>query len=137
MHIFPDLPVDILQLRPIQNIGNTVYSNYSLEKLFSYFESVIRPLHDECVRRGIICISPTKENLNVLQSKETSDMISDVTYCYISPDICWKEDFDYRTQNFEQYSRKHHLGWSLIKKICLPFKRTKVNKTRKMNYTVE
>lgn len=135
--IFPDLPVDILQLRPIQNIGNTVYSNYSLEKLFSYFESVIRPLHDECVRRGIICISPTKENLNVLQSKETSDMISDVTYCYISPDICWKEDFDYRTQNFEQYSRKHHLGWSLIKKICFPFKRTKVNKTRKMNYTVE
>ena len=64
-------------------------------------------------------------------------MISDVTYCYISPDICWKEDFDYHTQNFEQYSRKHHLGWSLIKKICLPFKRTKVNKTRKMNYTVE
>ena len=134
---FPDLPVDILQLRPIQKIGNTVYDNFSLDKLFSYFDAVIVPLRDECMRRGITCLVPTKENLVVLQDTETTDMITDATYCYISPDVCWKSDFDFYTQTFENYSRKHHLGWSLIKKVCLPAKKTSIKTTRKMNYSVK
>lgn len=134
--VFPNLLVDILQLRPIQKIGNSEYCNFSMQKLYDCFDTVIKPLCEECDRRNIVCIAPTKENLAMLGDLKTDDEISKFTYCYVSPNKCWTDDFDFRNETFEQYSRRHHRGLIILKTALLPFKKSEVVVTRKMNYTV-
>ena len=134
---FPDLPVDVLQLRPIQKIGDSEYNNFSTDKLTECYDTVISPLQKECEKRGITCIAPSKENLAALDSSETDDMISEFTYWYISPSSCWKADYDFHTDTFESYSRKHGVWRQIIKAALLPTRKHKVNVTRKMNYSVK
>lgn len=134
---FPNLPVDILQLRPIQKIGETDYDNFSLNKIVDNYDGIITPLLRECRQRNIVCLAPSPRNLLILEDNNTGEMISEATYCYVSPHICWHSDYDYRNMTFENYSRKAHIGKSLLKKVFLPRRKKKVQVTRKINYIIK
>lgn len=140
--VFGEVPLDILQLRPVQEIGNSEYQNFSLEKIFRLLGSVISPLVEECKQRGIICIAPEQKNLETLE-QDIPDMdktFEELTYCYVSARHCWNDDFDYRTETFESYCRRKRMGMYIFRKL---FAKTdsKLDKskhvTRKMNYSVK
>lgn len=140
--VFGDIPLDILQLRPVQEIGNSEYRNFSLEKISELLGSVVTPLVEECRKRGIICMAPEQKNLETLE-QEAPDMdktFEELTYCYVSARSCWNEDFDYRTETFESYCRRKRMGMYILRKL---FSKTggKLDKskvvTRKMNYSVK
>ena len=101
--VFGDIPLNILQLRPVQEIGNSEYQNFSLQKISELLDSVVNPLVEECKRKGIICMAPEHKNLQILE-QETPDKdktFEELTYCYVSARSCWNEDFDYHTETFE------------------------------------
>lgn len=140
--VFGDIPLNILQLRPVQEIGNSEYQNFSLQRISELLDSVVTPLVETCKKRNIICIAPGRKNLESLE-QEKPDMnktFEELTYCHISARSCWNEDFNYRTETFESYCKRKKMGSYILKKI---FEKTDgktdkaKNVTRKMNYSVK
>ncbi len=129
--------MDVLQVRPIQKIGETEYSDFDLTNIYQRYDTVFVPLIEECKKRNIICLVPEKENIIMLENDQTDDNFEQATYFYVSPRGCWKEDFDYKTDTFESYSKKHHLGRQLLGKVFEKKKTRKVDVTRKMNYNIK
>ena len=128
--------VDILQLRPIQRIGNSEYANFDLSRLYNRYDAVIAPIAEECKRRNITFLAPAKKHLRTLHAHTCDDAIEKATYCYISPRGCWKDDFDYRHDTFASYARKHHIGARLFAGVFAGNKKATINVSRKMNYCV-
>ena len=130
--------LDILQLRPIQKIGESEYKDFDLAKIYARYDAVLVPLIEECRRRQITCLVPEKQNIIVLEENEADDnSIEKITYCYVSPQECWQDDFDYRTETFESYAASHHMGRQLLGKVFGRKARKKADVTRKMNYNIK
>ena len=129
--------VDILQIRPVQEIGNTDYSDFDLSTIYENYDSIFIPLTMECRKRNITFLMPGKENIIALKDRESDNAeFEEATYCYISPKNCWKDDFDYRTDNFESYSKRMKLAHTLFRNIFFRNKRKEIDLVRKMNYNV-
>jgi molybdenum cofactor biosynthesis enzyme MoaA len=130
--------VDILQIRPIQKIGNSEYADFDMTRIYNRYDSVLAPVAAECKRRKITCLIPVKEHILALKSDEMQDDgMESETYCYVSPRGCWKDDFDYRTETFESYARRHRLGSRLFAGIFAGSSTKKVDVSRKMNYSIK
>lgn len=130
--------LDILQLRPIQQIGNSEYTDFDLTRIHARYDAVLVPLIEECRRRNITCLAPDKQNILLLEENGTNDTsIEKVTYCYVSAQECWKEDFDYRADTFETYATRHRLGRQLLGRAFGNKVPQKTEVTRKMNYNIK
>ncbi|MDR3195031.1 MAG: radical SAM protein [Tannerella sp.] len=130
--------VDILQIRPVQKIGNPEYADFDLTRIYNRYDTLITPVADECKRRKITCLVPSKENILVLKKDEMQDgRIEAATYCYVSPRGCWKDDFDYKTETFESYARKHHVGRRMFADLFAKSEKKKTNVSHKMNYSIK
>lgn len=125
---------DILQVRPIQKIGNTEYNDFDLETLQEDYPKIIKQIRTNCKQNNITLLAsdriPKKESIN------DSSLIFDYTFCYISPQKFWKEGFDWKTETFNQYSKK--IGWSkeLFSNI-FKSKSTLKSLSNRLNYEVE
>lgn len=137
--IFGDVPIDILQLRPIQQIGDSEYKKFDLRKVEQIYNRIIPDLLAHCNGKGMVCMTPGKDNFVVLENQDDSnEVFEQLTYCYISPKACWREDFDPKTETYESYSRKTHRGRFILGKVFEMgnHRKRKKNKTIKMNYTI-
>lgn len=129
--------IDILQLRPIQKIGDSEYNNFDLKNIYDKYDEILLPLIEECRKKNIVCIAPQKKNIILLETNEVkNDSVEKATFCYISPRSCWKDGFDYRTDSFESFVKQHHLGKELFLSIFRRDTAQQINVTRKMNYEV-
>mgnify|MGYP000635848750 CR=1 FL=1 len=88
--------MDVLQIRPIQNIGDSDYQNFNLDKVKSHYDEVFGPLKEYARQHGTMLIIPSKAQLNMLAATEqepeksvrSNDHIQDLTYVYAYPAIC-------------------------------------------------
>jgi len=136
--LFNKVPLDIIQLRPIQKIGNSVYNNFSTQTIVDNYECIITPIINECKREGIICIVPSPKNILAAEkAKESDNSIEEATYCYVSPTTCWQKDFDYKSENFESYSKRKRVSRQLFKSIFITKKKQKKDVTTKLNYSIK
>ena len=130
--------VDILQVRPVQKLGDTEYSDFDLNFFYEKYDAVILPLIDECKKRNVVCIAPGKENLLALKDTKVKDLaIEEATYCYVSSQGCWKDGFDYHKDSFESFSSKNKIGRKLFAGIFKRREKKDVNVSRKMNYNIK
>lgn len=134
--------IDVLQLRPIQDMGeHAAYTNYSLSKVEALYDEVLLPLQRYCEERKIVCIVPRKKNLETLETgkPDRSWMIQDVTYCYVGPGTCWKDDFDYHTETFEEYCRRRRWGHRILRHLFSgkPQGKNGVERTKSLNYKLK
>ena len=137
-------PLDVLQLRPIQRIGNSSYNNFSMQPLLERYDDTLLPLAEKCKQRGIVCLMPTRENILALTEESTEKksmrqrMLEELTYCNITPGHVWQADFNPVTETFDSYSRRHHRGRSILK-LALGWQKpesVEEGRTKKLNYTV-
>jgi molybdenum cofactor biosynthesis enzyme MoaA len=130
--------VNILQIRPVQKIGNSEYADFDMTGIYNRYDTVLAPVAEECKRRKITCLIPAKKHVLALKNDEIQDgVVESETYCYVSPQGCWQDDFDYRTETFGSYARKHHLGSRLFAGIFTRSETGKTNVSRKMNYSIK
>jgi molybdenum cofactor biosynthesis enzyme MoaA len=132
--ILDDIKIDFLQLRPIQKIGNTIYHNFSHNHLEEMYDTTIKVVREKCRERNITCIVPTKIDISDA-TENTNSVIVNSTYCYISPNTCWRSDFDYNTDTHESYSKRKKLSRQLLKNVFFWKKNSKVNK-KNLNYNI-
>ena len=118
-HLLAKTSVDILQVRPIRKIGKSAYLNFSVDRIVAFYNNVLEPLKEYCGSHGIICIMPTIENLYDLHEKihPEDQYIKELLYCYISPQSCWREDFDTLRDSFDSYCKRHGRITNIIKHI--------------------
>lgn len=99
---------DILQIRPIQKIGNTEYNDFDLESIRPEYFSLIQHIKQHCQQHGITLLASDK--LPEMHKSNDSSLIFNYTFCYISPNTFWKPNFDWKNESFNSFSKK--IGWS-------------------------
>ncbi len=99
---------DVLQIRPIQKIGNTEYNNFDVEPLREAYPALINTIRKSCKQHSITLLAP--KELPSKNEVNTSSFIFDYTFCYVAPNKFWKPSFKWREQTFNDYSKQ--IGWS-------------------------
>lgn len=125
---------DILQLRPIQKIGNTEYNDFDVSSLEDDYINLIKNVRQQCSNHHITLMAPN--SLSVLKGKNDSSFVFDYTFCYISPNKFWKEGFNWREESFNNFSKK--IGWSkLLFSNIFKSKSQLRSLSNKLNYEIE
>jgi molybdenum cofactor biosynthesis enzyme MoaA len=131
--IFGNYRFDILQIRPIQQLGNTAYNDFSWEAIYAQYDSVIGKLKTESFQNQVTFIAPSKHDL--IKTENPDSTLTNSTYIYISPKTYWQEDFDLQKDTYDSYAKRHHLGRKLLAKV---FQRGKgaVETKKNLNYDI-
>ena len=131
--VFGNYAIDILQIRPIQKIGESEYDSFSWDELYRSYDEVIKKVRDDSLRHGVVCIAPEKIDL---QSNGGDDSVVEATYCYISPQYVWREDFDLSQDTYQSYSRRAKRSKTLFYNI---FKETNsyLDNHKRLNYIIQ
>ena len=132
--VFGNYKFDILQIRPIKNMGNSDYANFSWTEIYEMYDKTIQKIKEECITRGIMCITPNKEDLLKINDSDVS--ILESTYFYLSP-LCsiLKNGFDLQKDNYETYSKRTHLTMKLFKKIFRSKNKHQIS-NQQLNYEI-
>ncbi|GHT58576.1 hypothetical protein AGMMS50239_03370 [Bacteroidia bacterium] len=131
--IFGNYRFEVLQIRPIQQLGNTAYNDFSWNAIYAHYDSVIGKLKAECFRNQITFIAPSKYDL--IKTENPDSTLTDSTYIYISPRTCWQEDFDLQKDTYNSYAKRHHLGRKLLAKVFQKGK-SAVETKKNLNYDI-
>ncbi len=125
---------DILQIRPIQKIGNTEYNDFDISTLKEDYPNIISAIRQTCKQNNIVLMAPN--TLLGLENENESSFIFDYTFCYVSPNKFWREGFNWREETFNEYSKK--TGWD--KQLFLNIfksKRQLKSLSNRLNYEIE
>lgn len=129
---------DIVQLRPVQNLGESDWKDFDPDPLISDYDATIGNVVRLCRGKGITCIAPTLADLGEVATPQGGyeALLESVSYCYISPPMCYKSDFDPAGDTYESYHRRHGTARSLFAAIFRrPGSRTR-NVSKKLNYKI-
>lgn len=125
---------DILQLRPIQKIGNTEYNDFDVSSLEDDYLDLIKNVRHQCSDHHITLMAPN--SLSVLKRENDSSLVFDYTFCYVSPNKFWKEGFNWREESFNEFSKK--IGWSKLLLANVFKTKSKLKSlSNKLNYEIE
>ena len=144
--VFEGLKVDVLQVRPVQNLGDSDYKNFNLDKVKQCYDNVFGLLTEYARRHDTLLIVPSKANIcamtgggEIENEIKSNEHIQDLTHVYGRPGFLWRHDFDFRTDTFEKYCKRNGYLREVMPGV-LPFvkctpKDTYV--TKPLNYTVK
>ena len=125
---------DILQIRPIQKIGNTEYNDFDLEPLKEDYTILIDEIREQCKNNHITLLA--SDNIPDKNKVNASSFIFDYTFCYVSPNKFWKPDFDWKNESFNEFSKK--IGWGhLLWRNIFRSKSELRTMTNRLNYEIE
>lgn len=114
---FGNYNIGALQIRPIIDLGDTVYKNKNFAPCVNKYNSIIDILHEKCKERKIIFmankIDPTYNTINY------AGVIVNYVRRYISPQYVWENDFDWRNESYKDYCKKIKWRKTLFKNIFL------------------
>ncbi len=130
---------DVLQLRPVQPMGNTSWQDFDLAPLKAQYAATIAPLVAAMKQRGGVCIAPDLADLEAVNGEQdgTSARIEDVVYCYVEPGRCYKPDFDPQRDTFAAYHRRKGTVAQLIAAAFSSRRSRERNRSKKLNYHVK
>ena len=139
--LFDGVGINVIQIRPIQNLGDTEYSDFDLSKIIDDYDNLILPIETECKARGITYLGPSRQNLAEVNKTHSfyDEIIEQLLVCYISPSFCYHDDFNPATDTFNSYHRRRHLLRTLLKAAFTlrPQNRPLAISTKTMNYTIK
>jgi molybdenum cofactor biosynthesis enzyme MoaA len=117
--VYGDYAIDIIQLRPIDKIGETAYNNFSLASIENDYAEVLDLFRAESEKRKITLLSPQsiirneEESLKVKTSNDSS-YLKPYTYYYLSPKYSWKHDYDWREESFASWKKRNRWNQELL-----------------------
>ncbi len=134
----PDGMPDIIQLRPVQKMGETEWNDFDLTPLKERYDSTIGAIKKKCAELGIACIAPELSQIDEVATDQdfTSALIKEITYCYVSPDSTYMPDFE-EGDTFSSYHRRKHTARRLLKAVfSRKGKSQKRDSSKHLNYNV-
>lgn len=140
--VYGDYAIDIIQLRPIDKIGETTYDNFSLKAIEKEYAEVSAFLKDESSKRGITLLFPKtisreEDESLIVKTDNNSSYLMPYTYCYVSPKYYWKNDFNWREETFTDWKKRNKWDMELFKNIFISKKELEKPNRNMLNYSVE
>lgn len=140
--VFGQYKIDIIQLRPIDKIGETTYNNFSLKKIEADYLQVSNELKTESKIRNITLLSPesifrNEEKSLKVKTQNDSSYLLPYTYCYVSPKFFWKDDFDWKKEPFSDWKKRNNWDFKILKNAFLSRKKLENINRNILNYSVE
>lgn len=139
--VFGGLHVDVLQLRPIQKIGESDYKNFSKQKIIENYDKCIMSLVEYCRKQNTLCIYPSHEDLLKVDGCEdtdkTNDVVNMIPYFQLSPFDGWKEKINPYEEDFYGYCRRNRRVGYMLRNIIRYGHETEEDVTKSMNYNVK
>jgi molybdenum cofactor biosynthesis enzyme MoaA len=119
--LFGDIPVNLLQLRPVRKTGESEYTHFDLTHVSECLESVIRPLAERCRKKDITVLFPEQVNIDRFEGTEQTDpreeLIPYFTYINITPLSYPGHDIRFDSETYDQYARRTGVGRQLFRSI--------------------
>jgi molybdenum cofactor biosynthesis enzyme MoaA len=140
--VYDQYAIDVIQLRPIDKIGETTYNEFSLKKIEKDYFEISDFLKNEAQKRKITLLYPQSiyrnetESLKVKTQNDSSYLIP-YTYCYVSPKYFWKDDFDWKTETFSNWKKRNNWNVTLLKNAFNSKKKLDETNRNMLNYSVE
>lgn len=140
--LFDGVRIDVVQVRPIQKLGDTEYADFEISDKDRLMSDIIEPFSAECARRGVTALLPEMENLlkvNKLHS-EAEELIEQLTYIYVSPQTVYRDDYDCGKETIRRYQDRKRFGrrlWCTVLGRGSSEESVRVNASKKMNYKVK
>jgi MoaA/NifB/PqqE/SkfB family radical SAM enzyme len=104
---FGSYAIKTLQVRPVMDIGGQYRTPLQGQELERYKRTVAR-LSNECHKRGIVLLANTADPS--YQTTNYHSLILDAVKRYISPEVVWRSDFNWRIETYDEFCRR--IGWS-------------------------
>lgn len=137
--LWPDNAMpDTIQIRPVQKIGDSEWQDFDMTVIKENYDNTVGNIVNECSKRGITCLAPSLSQLSKVDDRQdaASAEIENFTYCYISPDFCYKPDFDPGKTTIDEWHKQHKTLKRLLKAAFFGNSRLR-NRTKKLNYNVK
>jgi MoaA/NifB/PqqE/SkfB family radical SAM enzyme len=128
-NVFGKYSIDLLQIRPVQDIGGEIKSIENKDAFINSYKEIYPLLKEKCKQAGITYIA--QKQLFTEKQNESSSIL-DATYCYASPRFFWRSDFNWRTETFDQYAKRTRYANLLFRAIFSPKKLS----DRNLNYDI-
>lgn len=132
--------IDILQIRPVQNLGDTSYHNFDLGPVRQAYDRVLGAVARKAAALGVTCIMPGLQELDMVAAPRScfEKTFEEITYCYVGPQSCYADGFDACTDTYESFHRRRRTSRTLLRSLFSLRPDTDVgnNRTKKLNYTV-
>lgn len=130
---------DILQMRPVQKIGESEWNDFNPEPLIEAYDETFGPMISECRRRGITCIAPEREQIKAVAGKQdgTAALIEELTYVYVSPGECYNDDFNPAKETYSAYHRRKHTVRRLLAATLGRTASRDKHVSKKLNYKID
>ena len=135
--------IDVLQLPPVQNMGDSSYNNFSMSEIINSYDDILKPIQDKSCQDVILYLSPTLDNLKTLEKENENvdtfiNLIEDLTYYYKTQKGCNKENFDWGNDTFSSYHKCNKTSLKIFRYILWKqFKAKEKTSTKKLNFTVK
>lgn len=130
--------LDVLQVRPVQRLGNTSYDNFDLSDVRNAYADIFVTLRKRCAEEGIECLLPSLEDLDLVDAPRDvrEQMFEGITYCYVGPGSVYTPDYNPETDTYRSYHRRVGTQSRLLAAALKPGKaETSENDfTKKLNY---
>jgi len=134
--VFGKYNINVLQVRPIKDMGNTEYHNLDLTRLENVYNETLLQISAECKKQNITLLA-TSSFKNLMGDSDVASVIFRETYCYIRPGYVWRDDFDWKNETFNQYSKRKKLVLGLIKTaFSSPSEIKSLKKKTSLNYEI-
>jgi len=135
--LFGGKAIDIVQIRPVQDLGDSAYRNFNLQAIAEHYDEVFSPISEFCEQNGITLLYPSRDNLTALDapSSEHDVSVQDFSYCYCYTGHCLSDDFDFRSETYRHYCRRTGRGRKMLLAI-IGRRHKKEEKTVALNYSV-
>lgn len=113
--VYGSFSIDILQLRALRDIGGEIKKVQTDGLFYTTLNKIVAKLEKECKSRNIIFMEPDDfEHANEINDQKVEE---NAAYCYVSPKTFWKDDFDWRNENYRTYSKRTKYSSTLFKNI--------------------
>ena len=132
---FGKYDIDVLQIRPIIKLGNTAYNNFSLKKIVPMYDDVLQNLTKDAKKHNVMLLAHNIKQIKKRVSMES--VINKYVYCYISPSDLFNENFKWKEDTYETYSKRVSIGKQILNDAFAS--RTKILSYRndKLNYEIQ
>lgn len=139
IELFGANTIDIIQARPVQDLGAGEYRNFDLQPLVEHYESTFGRLREICRSENITCLIPERSQIAEAASAPSrlQNLFEQLTYCYVGPASCYAPGFSLPGDTYSSFHRRNHTVLRIIKAIFSSDSSDTRHVTRKLNYRIK
>jgi len=107
--------IDILQIRPIRKVQNSIYNDFDLKRKQEVYTKIVSNLELLCQKYNVISIiTPKIPDAKIMRKVPN---VAEYTYCYVSADYWGEDGFKGKDMSYRKFLFKTGFFKSIIKDV--------------------